>query len=255
MGSLTKNASAPMIVSTAEYFEDNASPAQMPVASHQPQAARPCAGNARTRQAAMPSNAAISGPSGKTQVAEVTPRTGAAFSTAAAASPARLLNRAAVTRYISTVDSTNSAMNGSRTTIAAIGAGEASCRPAQPPCDRRMIEIAELPLPAGGDHIALVDTEPDGRGKSSRSARVPTISSRQPARRGPLPCRDPAPPPTAGLLHTRRHAELFSAPKSSARIRQKPVPAHAVGLCLGPDETPACAASIKCALPKSLFIG
>ena len=47
----------------------------------------------------------------------------------------------------------------------ALAAGETRGRPGHPPCDRRMVEIAELQLAAGGDHVALVDAEAESRGK------------------------------------------------------------------------------------------
>src|SRR6516162_6031544 len=33
--------------------------------------------------------------------------------------------------------------------------------PRHPPCERRMVEIAKLYLASGGDHVALVDPEPE----------------------------------------------------------------------------------------------
>ncbi len=106
------------MVKAAEYFDSSARPAQIPAASHQAQAARPAAGSAVTRHSAAPSNAAISGPSGRTQLPVVTPKTGARFSAAAAHSPARAPNSAAVRRYIRKAVSAKRAMKGSRTMIA-----------------------------------------------------------------------------------------------------------------------------------------
>src|ERR1700737_2890709 len=108
----------PARVSAAEYFEQSAKPAHAPVANHQPQAARPSERSAAIKHADMPSKAAKSGPSGKTQVPAVIPRTGAKFSTTAAHRPASGSKSANVTRYISHVVSAKSAINGSRTTTA-----------------------------------------------------------------------------------------------------------------------------------------
>src|SRR5271169_2773143 len=101
----------------AEYLEDSARPAQMPPPSHQPQAARPSLDNAAIRQRVAPSNAANSGPSGKTQVPAVTPMTGHKFASTAAHNPAHAPNSAAVSRYISHVVNANNVMKGRRTMI------------------------------------------------------------------------------------------------------------------------------------------
>src|SRR5208282_4561258 len=98
------------------YFDSSAHPAPTPAPTHQPQ---PRVSSARTKQNAAASSAAISGPSGSTQLPVVTPSTGARFSAAAAHHPASRENSSAVSRYMNNVDSANSAMNGSRTTIAA----------------------------------------------------------------------------------------------------------------------------------------
>src|SRR4029077_19055737 len=94
----------------------SASPAQNPAPSHHANAPR---SSARTRQSAAPSNAQSNGPSGSTHVPVVTPNTGDKLSSTAAHNPARTSAIAAPSRYISHVDSANSAMNGSRTTMGA----------------------------------------------------------------------------------------------------------------------------------------
>src|SRR5882762_7670695 len=108
----------PARVSTAEYLEQSARPAHRPAASHQPQAVRPSEPNAAIRQAKVPSRAAKSGPSGKTHVPAVIPRTGAKFSTTADHRPACGSKSVEVTRYIRNVVSAKSAKNGNRTTMA-----------------------------------------------------------------------------------------------------------------------------------------
>jgi hypothetical protein len=80
------NSAAPAPVSTAVYLEHSARPKHAPVPSHQPQFGRPAL-SARTRHTAAPSSAAISGPSGSTQLPAVMPSTGTAFSSTAAHSP------------------------------------------------------------------------------------------------------------------------------------------------------------------------
>src|ERR1700719_1092720 len=104
-----------MTVSTAEYFEHRARPAQTPVPDHQPHAARPFERNAATRHTAAPSRAASSGPSGNTQLALLIPNTGTKFSTTAAQRPAAGPNKSEVRRYIKNVVTAKSAINGSRT--------------------------------------------------------------------------------------------------------------------------------------------
>ena len=185
--SVDKNRNAPAIVSAAEYFEESASPEQIPAASHQPHAARPCADNALIRHNTAPSNAAINGPSGKTQLAEVMPSTGAAFSTAAAHRPARSPNSAAVSRYISTVDSTNSAINGSRTITGLSLPARCAAPQASHQAIGRMIEIAELPLAPGRDHVALVDAEAERRRKQQPQRKSACNQQDQRARQGSSP--------------------------------------------------------------------
>src|SRR5437773_9142042 len=102
--------------SAAEYLEQSARPAHRPVASHQRQDAGPSTGSAAIRQVKVPSKAAKSGPSGKTQLPAVIPRTGAAFNTTAAHKPASRPKSPDVTRYISQVVSAKSRIKGNRTT-------------------------------------------------------------------------------------------------------------------------------------------
>ena len=70
---------------------------------------------ASARQDRKPSRDAISGPSGSTQLAEVTPNTGARLYAPTAHSPARRENSRAVKPNRSHVDTANKAMNGDRT--------------------------------------------------------------------------------------------------------------------------------------------
>jgi hypothetical protein len=95
------------------YFDSIANPAQMPPPIHQRQ---PVARIARVRHSAMPSRAAINGPSGSTQVPVVTPNTGARLNAIAAHNPAR---PPPASFAIIQVERANNAMNGSRTITAA----------------------------------------------------------------------------------------------------------------------------------------
>ena len=81
-------------------------------------AARPSERSAGIKQNRVPSRAAKSGPSGKTQVPAVIPSAGAIFSDTAAHSPAFGSKSTAVTRYIRNVVNAKSAIKGSRTTNA-----------------------------------------------------------------------------------------------------------------------------------------
>ena len=116
---VSRNTNAPPIVSTAEYLDSKARPAQIPAPSHQarPRSA-PRSAMACIRHSAAPSNAQSSGPSGNTQVALVTPSTGDRLNANAAQNPTRSLAVAVPSRNISQVDSADSAINGSRTASA-----------------------------------------------------------------------------------------------------------------------------------------
>src|ERR1700748_3483831 len=115
----SKNRNAPPIVRIAEYLANSARPAQTPAPYQYTHAAWRFAGNARIRHNAAPVNAQSSGPSGKTQVPLVIPKTGDRFSVSAAQKPASGPPTASPSRAISQLVKANSKMNGSRTTTGA----------------------------------------------------------------------------------------------------------------------------------------
>src|ERR1700712_5396649 len=103
------------MVRTAEYLENSARPAHDPAADHQNVARRPLDGKACSRQRAAPSRVVSSGPSGNTQVAVGTPKTGAMFNATTAQNPACGLATRQPMRQARNCDRANSRMNGRRT--------------------------------------------------------------------------------------------------------------------------------------------
>ena len=160
----------PPRVSTAEYFENSASPAHSPLPATTP-APR---SSARTRHSAAPSSAQSSGPSGSTQVPVVTPNTGDRFSSTAAQNPP---DRSAVHQPGGQREQRDERQPHDDRRLAAEQMRRA---PAQPPRCRRMVEIAEAQHAPRRDHVAFVDAEPQRRPKRQmRSAVAARISQRQ----------------------------------------------------------------------------
>src|ERR1700722_5698566 len=115
----SKNRKAPPIVRIAEYLANSARPAQAPAPHQYNHVAGRFPGNARIRHSAAPVKAQSSGPSGKTQVPLVIPKTGDRFSVTAAQKPALGPPTASPRRAISQVVNANNKMNGNRTTTGA----------------------------------------------------------------------------------------------------------------------------------------
>ena len=152
------------MVSTAEYLENSASPAQAP-APHQYRhraavAAARAAGKARRRSARSPAGR----PAGP-RCLLVTPKTGDRFSVTAAQKPARGPPIAAPRRAINHVVSANSRMNGRRATTGASEPNRWVAAQESHQDGGGMVEIAEAQDAAGGDHVAFVNAEAGGGGE------------------------------------------------------------------------------------------
>ena len=129
-----------------------------------------------SRQSAAPSRAVSRGPSGRTQIAVVTPKTGEMLSATAAQNPACGLATTQPIRQTRNCDTGEQQDEGEADRDRRLGSQQMGGGPGEPPTGRRMVEIAETQRASGCHHIALVDARdrlsrrrPAGSGLSRRS--------------------------------------------------------------------------------------
>ena len=111
------------------------------------------------RQNAAPSSAQSSGPSGSTQLAVVSVKTGERLNRTAAHSPVAVAGQLRAEPVHEPGGQREEQDEGQAHGDRRLGAKQMRRPPGQPPRSRRVIEIAEPQNAPGGDHVALVDAE------------------------------------------------------------------------------------------------